>query len=188
MDIKPRNIIDAIKNVTPFQQDGVAKNYENIPVDWEVYFTSIFHKEDKRIGLMFAPDRNTYSPWIYCTVNSEDYPEIKVMKKGQKIFISGKIEKANERSIYLKSCKLKFKKDKSYNKKDTIIQVKNPQLHFGKGDNVGGDKIEKDENQKETYPRSIEEGKKSWFSMENPIIWIISSLIVFALFYYFFGK
>ena len=176
MGIKPEDIIKEIENAPPFQRDDVAKNYENISVNWDVYFESIFDKGNKEIRLMLGANSFGY-PWIYCSVNLEEYPEIKVIKTGKRIWITGKIARVRGHEIYLTGCKLKFKKDKGYNKNNSIIQIKNPQFHFGKGDNVGGNKIEEDKSRKEASLKEYKGQKKQWW-LNLPIIIMIASLSI----------
>lgn len=54
---------------------------------------------------------------------------------------------------------------------------------------IGRDKLEQHGDKNKAQTKSIHNiDSKKWFSMDNPVVWIIASLIVVIVIYYFFSK
>ncbi len=98
-DLTTLNILDEIKNTPLLQQKDLIKSYIGQNINWETQISSITEIGKNKVTLQLnthaqitsKPKGETYS-LIYCNVNLNNYPELRMMKIGANITIEGKID------------------------------------------------------------------------------------------------
>jgi hypothetical protein len=138
--LSPRKIIDNIKKLPVLQRRTAEKNYEGIFVkDWKVTLKTA-HKikgETYHLGMLAGP----IYPWIYIEIKLSEHPEVKIMPENTKLTISGTIDRVRGHVIELKNTHIKSREKTKQTKKNALINIKDSQVHFGKGDNIVGNKL-----------------------------------------------
>jgi len=106
-ELTPEKIIDEIRKVPVFQRETLAESYKNIKIEnWNTTLQSARKISNDRLHLMLL-DRGNY-PWVYADVEEKEYPKLKIMKEGEKVIISGTIQKVEGNTVELKDTKLKL--------------------------------------------------------------------------------
>ena len=100
----PIEIINKLNEVPPFQSDDISKSYVNLAVEWETTFHTL-HKIGTGYRLML--NINGSFPWIYCNVDLQKYPELKIAPQGTKIIVQGKIKSVAGHEINLEKARIK---------------------------------------------------------------------------------
>lgn len=107
-DITPKKIREYLDSLPPLQKDSAAENYKGIRVSWKVNLAGASTQRDGKLYLvMFPPERLPFTS-IACTVDPDQYPILRVIKKDQTFTIEGEIEEARSSSIELKNCRFFF--------------------------------------------------------------------------------
>jgi hypothetical protein len=104
----PRQITDQISNAEPYQQDAIAKSFENTPVDWKLYLKSIKRSsftEEKNLLLIdlenveeLSPDERVVRLWVPIIGNER----LSLLKKNAFVRVKGFIKSADSITIDLK--------------------------------------------------------------------------------------
>ncbi|MDZ7641682.1 MAG: hypothetical protein U5J62_06650 [Desulfurivibrio sp.] len=86
----PSKIRREISKCPPFQREAKRSSYLGIHFQWRTRLEAIHGQPEGTIQLMML-DRGNY-PWVYCSVNISEFPELKVAKKGTRLWIAGKLK------------------------------------------------------------------------------------------------
>ncbi len=101
----PNEIINEIDELPIFQKETACNNYIGLRVRWQTSLFTIRKVRENFFELMMK-DRGNY-PWIYCTVNILEYPELKIIKEGHSIWIDGEISTIYNNDIHLINSKIR---------------------------------------------------------------------------------
>ncbi len=105
-NLTPRKIMyDDLGRLPPLQRDSAAQNYKGIKVSWKVCFYNASLLGNGKLHLMMLNPGGNY-PWIYCDVNPEEYPQLRIMKSEEKFVVEGEIESIEHGGIVLRNVKL----------------------------------------------------------------------------------
>ena len=101
VSVLPAEINANIKSVSPFQQDAIAKSYAGLEVSWQVYFDGVSVNN----GLVFFRHKpKSLSAIIYCTVDFDNHPFLKIAQVEDAVSVHGFIIQANGSTIELDDC------------------------------------------------------------------------------------
>jgi hypothetical protein len=106
LSLLPKTIVKEVDSYPPLQRNQIEDSYKGIKVEWKTKFQEAHLRNDGTTHLMLL-DRGSY-PWVYCDVRVSDYPELKVIKEGTIIWVSGEIIKVVGNTITVKPTKLRF--------------------------------------------------------------------------------
>jgi len=102
----PRTIVDDIRDSPPYQEEDKKKHYVGQKVYWTTTFEEAHRIRRGRARLMLL-DRGGY-PWISCTVVTNEYPRLKLIRRGSTVSVIGEISDIHAKSIFLVNVRLKF--------------------------------------------------------------------------------
>ena len=105
-DITPQDIIKYLDSLPPLQKDSAAEHYKGIKVSWMLNLQDGRTLPDGKFHMMML-SKGEY-PWVYCDVDPEQYPILRVINKTQLFTVEGEIEAAQKGTIELKNCQLFF--------------------------------------------------------------------------------
>jgi len=105
-DITPQSINKYLKSLPPLQQDSAAEHYKGIKVSWMLNLENGHTLPDGKLHMMML-SKGEY-PWVYCEVDPEQYPILRVINKTQLFTVEGEIKAANRGTIELKNCQFFF--------------------------------------------------------------------------------
>jgi len=104
-NITPKEIFDYLDTLPPLQKPTVSENYKGIKVVWKVKFVGGHQfPNDKLLQLSMYWEMHLY--WIYCSVDPEQYPQLKIMKSDNEFTVEGEIQKIEYHDITLTNCRL----------------------------------------------------------------------------------
>jgi hypothetical protein len=104
----PRDIVKEVDSVPPFQVNEKERSYIGLKIQWKCTLQDIKKRNGDEILISFL-DRGNY-PWIYCNVSTNQYPEFKILKKGESAWVAGKIEEIRGNTISVVIEKIKILK------------------------------------------------------------------------------
>ena len=104
--ITPQSISKYLNSLPPLQQDSAAEHYKGIKVSWMLNLQDGYTLPDGKFHIMMR-SKGEY-PWVYCDVDPEQYPILRVINKTQLFTVEGEIKAANKGTIELKNCQLFF--------------------------------------------------------------------------------
>jgi hypothetical protein len=107
-NITPKDIRDYLNSLPPLQRDSAAENYKGIRVSWKVSLHGATTLSDGKLQLYMHPSKKLPFPSVKCTVNPEQYPVLRVIKKTQTFTVEGEIQQVKLTEINLKNCRLFF--------------------------------------------------------------------------------
>lgn len=90
-DINALEEYNKMNAAPPAKRDELGKQYVNRRIMWNVTYDSIINVDDDTIRVM-ALYMGDY-PWVYFTADTNKYAFIKDIVQGQKLMLTGKIEK-----------------------------------------------------------------------------------------------
>ena len=102
----PREIIHGLDGLPPYQALQVRDSYKGIKVIWKLTFYTLNLREEGTTFLMLRDQGK--DPWVYCVVNLEEYPELKIIKEGHVLWVAGTVSSVEISGINLKDCRLKI--------------------------------------------------------------------------------
>jgi hypothetical protein len=103
----PKEIMNSYNDAAPFQRVSVGQSYIGIRVRWNVTFHTLHPLANDQFQVMMLNSGSSY-PWIYCTIVIADYPELKVLRVGHKMQVSGEIYNVRGNEIFLKESTLRI--------------------------------------------------------------------------------
>jgi hypothetical protein len=104
-DITPQHIMDYLGNLPPLQKDSAGDHYKVINVSWLLTLRAGHKLENGKLRLMMRPKGKAF-PWVYCQVDPNQYPVLRVIKETQELRVDGEIKGVSGHDIYLKNCRL----------------------------------------------------------------------------------
>jgi hypothetical protein len=90
----PAKMTSIINKSEPFQIAVKAESFIGLKISWLTTFETSHTPNSNGCVKLMLLDRGHY-PWVYCTVNINEYPEIKSAKKHSKIWLAGEIKKVD---------------------------------------------------------------------------------------------
>ena len=97
-------IIDQIQSAPPYQKEAIAKNFEGIHVKWEGKIWDIgkpLFGEPGSNDVVVEVHPGESIRQIRFTVSVDKYPELKVLKRGDQIGVSGTIKACSGPGVYV---------------------------------------------------------------------------------------
>ncbi len=146
MKPSPQEIWKSIREVPPYVQEEVAKSYEGTDVRWQLEFWSLKKLSGDKVRLSLYPDANTVTPHVSFNTDTSIYPRLKHLRQKEEVFVTGSIKTVDGAAITLTDDtavffdKKEWKAGKQPQTLTPAMSISHSQLHFGSGDNVGGDK------------------------------------------------
>ena len=105
-DLLPSDIITAIGQCPPVQQDRAARSYHGVDIRWRVTLESAFTSGLTTERLM-CQDRGNF-PWVICDVRRGKYPQLAALPPHAPFWISGRITSIQGDQIFLRGVRLSF--------------------------------------------------------------------------------
>ena len=99
-NIKPEEIEENIRKAPAYQKDEVAENFIGLKVSWKATLFAIY-KENKKGDSVTVVLKAGISPNIWCDVNINRFPLLKIANDNSLWLISGKIKHCRQTSITL---------------------------------------------------------------------------------------
>jgi len=106
-DITPQDIMNYLDGLPPLQKDSAAQHYKGIKVSWLVNLRNGYNLENGKLRLIMGTKGKLF-PWIFCDVDPEQYPLLRVIKETQPFRVDGEIKQVSGHDIDLKNCRLSF--------------------------------------------------------------------------------
>lgn len=104
----PREIMEHLDNLPPFQREDAANHFKGVNVSWTVSISQSEKKPNGNVWLLTLYEKRI-SPAIVCEVELAKYPELKIINKDQEFKIEGEIDIVSPKgSISLINCRLYF--------------------------------------------------------------------------------
>ncbi|HWW02431.1 MAG TPA: hypothetical protein VNZ64_22225 [Candidatus Acidoferrum sp.] len=98
-----QGILDEINSAAPYQKDSIAKNFQGISVRWEGTILdidkSLFREPSTDVVVRVRIGELLHL--IVFTVSVEKYPQLKVLKRGSRIGVSGTIKGCSGVGMYV---------------------------------------------------------------------------------------
>jgi hypothetical protein len=107
-----KEIVADIDSHPPFQQDTIRNSYIGVKMQWYVSFSNMKAHQDSTYFLLLS-DKDSLTG-VACIVDIMDYPELKRMPSGQKLWVAGKIHHIEPMYIELVDAQLSFENPSSY--------------------------------------------------------------------------
>ena len=73
---------------------------------WSLMFNDILSVNDNQVRLMLG--YKGFYPWTWCTVEINEYPELKTTPTGKTVWVAGTITNVEGHNINLRDVKLRF--------------------------------------------------------------------------------
>lgn len=105
-DLRPGDIIAAIKQAPVMQQERAGKAYRGAAVCWPVSFESAFSTGPFSLRVM-CQDQGNY-PWINFDVRRGKYPPLAGLLPHAPLVVQGRISHIKSDEIYLRQVSLRF--------------------------------------------------------------------------------
>lgn len=102
----PKEIANEISKLAPFQQTAAENNYIGLKVRWDVSLSLVHLRDNNQVQL--SCEFKGYSRYVEVETNLEDYPEIKIVKRGQIITVYGVIKGIHPSGPQVEAHKLEF--------------------------------------------------------------------------------
>lgn len=104
-DLTPKNILDTLKKVPPYQRDQVKSNYYGLHVSWKGTYKTVLSVQGG--SLLMILDRGNY-PWIYAEIDLDKNPVVKILNEDAKVLVEGEITAIESGGVTLSHCRLKL--------------------------------------------------------------------------------
>lgn len=91
--LKPsaEEVLSALKEADPFSHEQPDEDRPPMKVMWPGYFFSVAEEKMGTHILKLDVDPNGFGVILLCRVKLSDYPEIKTLQQGQKIWVAGEV-------------------------------------------------------------------------------------------------
>jgi hypothetical protein len=103
----PAEIVLMLDTLREYQVDSMLENYRDLKIKWHLII--IFINVYRELANITCKSGNTRNASIMFEVKIADYPELKLLKNGQTVWVSGTISRISRLSgyvIYLSDCLL----------------------------------------------------------------------------------
>ena len=104
--ISPKEVINQVSDGPLLQREGKAKSYIGLKVDWEGFLFTIHMRDEIHANVRLSSSKMSLTPFIDTEVKIDDYPQLKVLKEGHKIKVTGEIVKVGSSDITLRNTTL----------------------------------------------------------------------------------
>lgn len=109
----PSDILDKLASVAPYQQHVVAETYSEQRVRWRLTFLDLTPLEPEGTVLQVHTssldrDSDGHPASVFFIADAADYPRLKVVDKGDPVYVEGEIAEVYPALIVLSDCKLRF--------------------------------------------------------------------------------
>jgi hypothetical protein len=105
----PAEIVSALDKLNDYEVDSKFEDYKDLKIKW--HLTLIFFTVNRELVYITCKSIETRNITILLEVRIADYPELKLVKKGQTVWVSGMISRISRLAgyiIYLSDCLLEF--------------------------------------------------------------------------------
>lgn len=104
----PREIVEEIDKLPPYQRLNAGDNYKELRVSWPVEFRSINAREKNLhvLNTRFKIGNMPIGVLVCAEIKISDYPELKTMYEGTKLVIVGQIDGVDGWLITLRGAKI----------------------------------------------------------------------------------
>ena len=99
----PNEIVNAIDKLPPLLRESAEENYLGLKVKWRTRLRTIYPPEENVVKVMLDTGEMGIA-LILCRVDITQYPELKIAKTKQKLWIAGEITNIEFNRIYLSNC------------------------------------------------------------------------------------
>lgn len=105
----PIEIKNQILGEPLLQQENAANSFIGLRVQWqlELFSVSKNNSDPNLITIDLVEESYTY-PDVLCNIDIREYPEIKIAKKGNGVFVQGEISRLTPYTIELINCTVRF--------------------------------------------------------------------------------
>ncbi len=103
----PKEIAQSINDLPPFQQITANENYIGINICWDLTLSLVHSKGEDIVSLNC--ESNGYSRYVNVETSLNKYPQIKVIRKGQRLRVYGEIKDIETSGPQVIAHKLEFK-------------------------------------------------------------------------------
>lgn len=97
-----------IDSVPPMQRADTAKSYVGLKVEWDSYLRSADKRDNGKVSLRLAVDKDYRGRSVLCEVPAEEYRVLGILPKGAHIRVSGEISKASTFDVELSNVRLQI--------------------------------------------------------------------------------
>jgi len=106
---RPKEIIDQIDSIPPFQKNNVQKSFEGIKVKWRLKFWDIVDTDNTIAWLQLSGYEDLSNANIYIHANMREYPKIKTLKRDESLFVVAEIKEITDHhTIWLINAIIRF--------------------------------------------------------------------------------
>jgi hypothetical protein len=104
----PLEIQHAVDQTPPFQQDERRRHFIGQKVQWPVHFYSVDPARGGGYDASFYFRENYDSEMVACWVDVDEYPMLKIIKRGHVVWIRGEISQVGRGYISVRGAVLEF--------------------------------------------------------------------------------
>lgn len=192
MEITISHIKESLKNLPPFQEKKIQDTYIGQKIEWELSLFDITDEKDSSNVLVHSNEvvnSGEYPSDVFFSLDINNYPELKIIKKKDRFVVSADIgsvkcggnwiDLQNVTNLAMvNSINQNSKVNKNprsvisgmYKNSFNNLHINNSQVNINGGASVNG--AEKYHN------------KKSIFSMDNPLVYVLVSILIILITYY----
>jgi len=85
------DVLSALREADPYSEPQMLENTQAMKVMWPGYFFSTQDDSEKTAIVQLDVDESGFGVILICRVTLDDYPEVKNLTPGQKIWVAGEI-------------------------------------------------------------------------------------------------
>lgn len=104
--LSPMEIVEEIKKQPLLRKEIAGESYVGLKVEWQLTLWALHTVDANTVRLMMFCSKRY--PWVYCTVNVLEHPEVKIAKEGAGVWVAGEISKVEGHDITLIDCTIEF--------------------------------------------------------------------------------
>lgn len=86
----PTELLEQLAGMENLQEEVAQAKFVALPVIWHVFFFNIEPLEDKE-GILLDISEDGFGIQVRGTINSDDYPYLKEIERGEKLWVAGEI-------------------------------------------------------------------------------------------------
>lgn len=102
--LSPMEIVKEIKSRPSYQQENAANHYVGLKVRWKLNVISVRRQDEKENTVRLFCNVNDNYPWITVyDVSLTKHPELKILRDGTKLWVSGAIASVQGHDIELRN-------------------------------------------------------------------------------------
>jgi hypothetical protein len=108
----PAEIMHELDTLPPAQRASVLHHYAGLPVKWHVILHSARPSPGGNVALYLTYQHRRHLVGIVCSADLKQYPALKMLKQGHKLWLAGKIESVSDYQSILLAPGTRLKIDK----------------------------------------------------------------------------